>query len=162
MIAALDDPDTELRVAAAYTLARIDNKRSAPRLIALVRDDAEVSVRDAAAYALGALQGKRARSALRRVLANHDEAAQVRGTAAEHLAWFRPAPKAELIAGLRDETADVRFWCAYAMAIMRVRSTLPTLRLLAARDRARVRGWWSVACEARWAIKTLEGQSVDP
>ena len=121
-----------------------------------MREDTEVRVRDAAAYTLGNLKGKRAGSALRRVLANHDEAGVIRGTAAEHLAWFNPAPRAQLIAGLRDETADVRFWCAYAMAIMRVKSSLPTLRRLAARDRARVRGWWSVAREARWAIKCIE------
>jgi HEAT repeat protein len=133
----------------------IGDKRSVPRLIAMMRDDAEVTGRYLAAYALGNIGGKRATSELRRVLANHDEAPIVRGMAAEQLGWFNREAIPDLLAGLRDKTPEVRFWCAYAMGVMRVRSSLPTLRRLAASDYAKVRGWWTVKREANWAIKEI-------
>ena len=62
----------------------------------------------------------------------------------------------DLIAGLRDASPEVRFWCAYAVGFLRTMDALPDLEHLAATDRTKVPGWWTIAREARWAIKQIQ------
>jgi HEAT repeat protein len=130
--------------------------RSTSRLIKLLRTDRYAETRRMAAYALGLIGSPRAIRALREALANTTEAGAVRGMAAEHLVHENSAIP-DLMTGLRDASREVRFWSAYALGEGRVNAALPALHNLAARDRSRVRGWWSVAREARWAIATIEG-----
>jgi HEAT repeat protein len=132
----------------------LSDGRTTSRLIRLLRTDPDREIRRMAAYALGNIGSPRANAALRRVLRDRTEVGVVRGMAAEHLVFERSAVR-DLIAGLRDAAQEVRFWSAYALGEGRVKSAVPALRQLR-RDRARVRGWWSVAREARWAIATIE------
>ena len=108
-----------------------------------------------AAYALGSFDSVRATQALREVVRDRNQHGEVRGRAAEALVYQRSAIP-DLIAGLRDSAPEVRFWSAYALGEGRVRRALPALRRLT-KDRSRVRRWWSIAREARWAIATIEG-----
>lgn len=145
------DPST----ATAWAISRLDG-RSTDRLIRLVRTDPDPNVRRMAAYALGQIRNKRAIAALLEVLGDRALPGAVRGMAAEHLpASFTWDAVPDLITGLRDPTPEVRFWCAYGMGFLRIRSALPRLRRLAADDYARVPGWWTVKREAWWAIKQI-------
>ena len=135
-------------------VARLDG-RSTDRLIRLVRTDADPFVRRMAAYALGNIGTPRTTRVLRDVLRDPDQPAAVRGMAAEQLVYKR-AGIPELLAGLRDASPHVRFWSAYALSESRVKRALPELRRLAATDRRRIRGWWSIAREARWAMAVIE------
>jgi len=153
--AALDYPDAALRGEAIRALGVIGDGRTTSRLIKLLRSDPDPDIRFWAAYALGNIDGKRATTALREVLANRAEKPSVRAMAAEQLVFSREAIP-DLVAGLRDASREVRFWSAYALGEMRADVALPALRRLAARDRTRVPGWWSVAREAKSAITTIE------
>lgn len=119
--------------------------------------------RGAAAWILGFRDDTRAAAPLARVLADDEESPRVRGYAAEalgHLLQFRPRDeKAERVVmnGLENASADVRFWSAFASATIPVQEAAPKLRTLAAEDTAEVDGWWAVATEAEWALRTLEG-----
>jgi HEAT repeat protein len=107
-----------------------------------------------AAYALGLLGGAKAISALREVLANHREDASVRGQAAESLCFANEAVP-DLIAALKDQSPDVRFWSAYSLGLLGSESALAELERLASSDEAEVPGWWSVAKEAAQAIELI-------
>jgi HEAT repeat protein len=121
-----------------------------------VRTDPDPNRRLMAAYALGHIRNKRATAALREVLGDRAQPSAVRGMAAEHLAAsFTWDAVPDLVAGLRDPTPEVRFWCAYGVGFLRIRSALPRLRRLTAGDYARVPGWWTVKREARWAIEQI-------
>ena len=93
-------------------------------------------------------------------LADPDEDPRVRGEAAEQLAFepatgaLRRSVVAVLLAGLGDAAAEVRFWCAYALATRQVRRALPRLRELVD-DPAAVPEFWTVGEEAAWAIMTI-------
>ncbi len=52
---------------------------------------------------------------------------------------FRLAAKA-ITALLRDDAVDVRFWCCYALGVMRVKSAVPSLRRIALSDKGYYRG----------------------
>jgi HEAT repeat protein len=146
--------------------------RTVSRLIKLVRMDRDPQIREAAAYALGignmdrrrlwrkdgGMRLTRETRVLREVLADRSESGIVRGMAAEHLVFVKAAIP-DLIRGLRDEAREVRFWCAYALGAGWVKRALPELRRLTT-DRSRVKGWWSIAREARWAIASIEGGPI--
>jgi HEAT repeat protein len=93
-------------------------------------------------------------------LADPDEDPDLRGEAAEQLGWdpctgaLRRSVVANLLAGLDDPAPEVRFWCAYALAMRQVRRALPRLRELAG-DTALPADLWTVGEEATWAIMTL-------
>ena len=129
--------------------------RVVSRLIKVARTHPNRDDRYHAAYSLGLFDSVRATAALREVVRDRNEHAEVRGRAAEALVYQRSAIP-DLMAGLRDPAPEVRFWSAYALGEGRVRRALPALRRLT-KDRSRVRGWWSIAREARWAIATIEG-----
>lgn len=95
--------------------------------------------------------------------------ARVKGQAAEGLAntlgWsdrrkqiFKQAASA-LIAGLANDSAEVRFWTCFALGQMRARQALPHLRAIVQDDSAFCPGWWYVREEASDAIDTIEDRS---
>ena len=94
-------------------------------------------------------------------LADPDEDPDVRGEAAEQLALVPGTGAAAAAAWSRTcspasttPSPEVRFWCAYALATLRVRRAMPRLRELAA-DPAAVPQFWTVGEEAVWAIMTI-------
>jgi len=150
----LDDPDPLLRGEALRSLGVLRDGRTTSRLIKVLRTHSNTEDRRFAAYALGMLHNRRATAALREALGDRNESSVVRGMAAEHLV-YRDEAIPDLMNGLRDTSREVRFWSAYALGEGRVKRALPGLRRLTM-DRSRVKGWWSVAREARWAIATIE------
>jgi HEAT repeat protein len=153
-VAALDDPDPLLRGEALRSLGVLADGRTTGRLIKVLRTHPNREDRMLAAFALGLFRSRRAVAALREALTDSREDPMVRGTSAEALV-FKKEAIVDLVSALRDGSREVRFWSAYALGEGRVKKALPELRRLT-EDRSRVRGWWSVAREARWAIATIE------
>jgi hypothetical protein len=140
-------------------------RRRTLRLIAEAHSDDAVR-RQEVLHRLGGVTPRR-RSTQRLVtltllahLADPDEDRDVRGEAAEQLAWqpatgpLRRTLIGHLLAGLDDPVPEVRFWCAYALGTLRVRRAIPRLRELVA-DAAAVPHFWTVGEEAAWAIMTV-------
>lgn len=140
-------------------------RREILRLIALTASD-DADERRLAIHVLGAVTPRRPSTrravtlTLLGLLADAAEDPGVRGDAAEQLA-FQPGTGALrrdvialLLAGLYDAAPEVRFWCAYALATLRVRRAIPRLRELL-RDEAHIAQFWSVGEEAAWAIMTI-------
>ena len=160
LLVALRDPNEQLRGEAARSLGVLKNGRARGQLISLLGSDPSPSVRHAAADALGALCGSEGIQALRDVLADHREDPFVRGKAAESLALcFAKDAIPDLIAALRDESADVRFWCAYGLGFLKAKSAVPELKRLASEDQAEVPTWGTVSAEAARAIAEIQGES---
>jgi HEAT repeat protein len=110
-----------------------------------------------AAYALGVMSGSARTSALERSLSNKSESPQVRAFAAEALVVIhRRVTHRVLLRNLKDSSAEVRFWCAYALGAIQERKALSTLRWLAENDNRVVKGRWSVSKEARDAIANIK------
>ena len=131
--------------------------RTTTRLIKVLRNHPDPDTRRDAAYALGQFDSTRATTALCDVLRNRAEEGAVRGMAAEQLgASFAWDAVPDLMAGLRDQAPEVRFWCAYGLGFLRVESARPELERLAAGDYAKVPGWWTVKREARWALGEID------
>jgi HEAT repeat protein len=153
----------ELTMQAANALVGIGSNRALLPLIRLLQQASSAATREAAAYALGFLADQRALVPLIRTLEDGSEHSLVRAQAAEALGELAQTlretrtkrPIRPLLAALRDRSPDVRFWACYALSGFRDRRALPALRKLI-RDRAVVKGWWSVGREARWAIAVLE------
>lgn len=149
----------DLRETAGISVGLADNKRRTlvPLLHALEHHP-EAWGRKVAANALCWMYSPRSYRALIRVLLNQDEDPEVRGEAAHALgnmmAW--PARKA-ILAGLRDPSPVVRFWCIYAAAQIAYRQTITVLRQLAKRETDEIHAmWWSNRREAKWALDCVE------
>jgi len=157
LLAALVDPHASLRCDAAQALGVLGDRRATSNLVQAMLGDPDNMVRQLAAQSLGHLGSPKAILALRHVFNDPQQDAGVRGAAAEALgASFTFDSADELIAGLGDPVAEVRFWSAYALGFMRVEAALPELQRLAAADHAEVTGWWSISKEAMWAIGEIE------
>jgi hypothetical protein len=55
----------------------------------------------------------------------------------------------------------VRFWCTFAAGVLDLQESRPRLEQLLG-DEAFVEGWWTVAEEAAWALRCLEGEEHPP
>lgn len=148
---------------AANALVGVGSKMAVVPLIGLLRRAQSPAAREAAAYALGFLGDKRALVPLISTLENTSEHAVVRAQAAEAIGELAltsgsrtKRPLKALISALRDRSAPVRFWACYGLSQYRDRRAISALRKVA-KDRAFVKGWWSVGREARWAIAVLRG-----
>ena len=112
--------------------------------------------RSAAAYAMQAVRSAKIIPALERTMRNKSENPEVRGQAAESLAHcHRRSTHGLLIKTLQDPNRHVRFWCAFALGQMYERKALPGLKLLL-NDHRVVRGFYSIAKEARDSIEMIE------
>jgi len=113
LVAALDDPDAQVRRTAAHALARLRDPRALPGLTAALKDESP-DVRRAAASALGDLRDQQAVDAL--IGALKDPEPDVRRAAASALADLDdPRAVDSLIATIDDEAADVRRSVASAL-----------------------------------------------
>ena len=157
LLNALADADATVRWEAAKTLSALGDKRVVPPLLALAQGAGETEQRAAAVYALGWLRDSRALAPLVQVLRDSREDAQLRGHAAEALAYLgnrRAAPA--LITTLDDPSPEVRLWSAFALGELGDRRAVAPLERLAATDVTPVPGWWTVGEEAREALKRLQ------
>ena len=160
IMAALQDPDPQLRRQAAQSLGELRSPRAFHVLVDALREDADVEVRKMGAAALGSLRDGRAYRPLVRILTDRDEDPRVRGVAAEALAALSHRNAvAPLVAALSDPSAEVRFWAAFALGQLRSTRAVTKLKRLAATDRARVPGWGSVRKEAAKAVDAITGRA---
>jgi HEAT repeat protein len=112
--------------------------------------------RFAAAYVLQFVTSKKTISALERRVRDKRENASVRGAAAESLAHVhRRNSHNVLLSGLKDRSREVRFWCAFALGEMAEARAIPILERLAKTDRREVKGFHSVAQEAKDALANI-------
>jgi HEAT repeat protein len=117
--------------------------------------------RAAAAFAMQMVTTPKTIRALEGVVRNREERPRVRGEAAEALAHsHRRESHDVLIAGLRDSSKDVRFWCAFALGEMAEQRALPHLECLVSTDKRTVKGFHSVAKEAADAIENIRTGNV--
>ncbi|HLZ63990.1 MAG TPA: HEAT repeat domain-containing protein [Ktedonosporobacter sp.] len=125
----LNDPDREVRTAAAYAFGFFDD-----------RDERVVQ-------------------ALISVLDNKRESPAVRGQAAEALGnrGERQA-MLPLLAALDDTPVEVRFWATFALGQLGDPKALEALEHIAATDQAILSGWGPVSKEAREAIQSIQDQ----
>jgi HEAT repeat protein len=179
LLAVLEGDRASLWKPAGRSISMLESKRAVRPLIRLMLDIERPSPqRQAAAYALAftwsafgdARLGPLAGEAFLTVLKNRSEESGLRGQAAEGLAYrygpcagskqdrrrseFRQAGEI-LMDMLGDPSAEVRFWCVFALGSMRYRPALPLLRKLARRDKESFGNWWSVGEEARDAVERI-------
>jgi HEAT repeat protein len=157
LLAALTDQDLTLRRAAAQALGDLRIEEAIhPLSVALLEDEA-TEVRAFAAYSLGYLSSQDTVEPLLIALKNQNEDPGVRGHAAEGLAHKENAQIVPaLIGALRDNSAEVRFWAAFALGQRGDPRALPELEQLVATDKAVVPGWWAVSKEAADAIEIIQ------
>ncbi len=156
LIAALADPDANVRMAAAHSLGHLEDPRAIPALINATRDsnakvrsaayealsdfddprtvepmiaalkDPDADVRQQAAHALGNLEDRRAVRPLMAALT--DSSADVRQAAAHSLGDLQdPAAATALTAALADPKADVRQAAAHALCELELTTAPPAL-----------------------------------
>ena len=115
-----------------------------------------------AIYRIQMLPGTGGVGTCERILSNKRESTKVRTYAADTLAHrHRPATHEVVLRTLRDESsAEMRFWCAFALGQMREKRALPLLEKLAKEDHRVVKGWWSVTKEAKEAIKFIKNPTA--
>ncbi len=161
LLAAFDAPDPALRWEAARSLGLRRDARALAPLVQALLSTGDLDLRTAAAHALGVLGDDRAVPALLDVVSSAAEDPRLRGEAAESLAHLADRRAvAPLIGTLADESADVRFWAAFALGGLRDPRALPELERLARTDDAVVPGWWSVRAEASEAVRLIR-QAID-
>lgn len=117
--------------------------------------------RAAAAYVMQMVTTARTVSALERTVSDRTEHPRVRGEAAEALAHaHRPKSHDVLLKNLDDPSKEVRFWCAFALGEMAEQRAIPALNQLAATDKRIIRGFHSVAQEAKDALRNIEVENT--
>jgi HEAT repeat protein len=142
----------------ARSLIQADDTTAVPRLIRDLRTSRDCEKRVAAAYTLGFLRDRRAAKALIQVLSRRRQSPRLRGQAAEALGYlfiFRTDRLAflTLLEGLEDPSPEVRFWSVFAIGQMGNRKAIPALTKISQKDKATLPGWWSIAKEAKAAIR---------
>jgi HEAT repeat protein len=87
---------------------------------------------------------------------NDKELPGIRGQAAESLGMLEyKKALPQLLKALEDSEIEVRFWAAFALGQIGDHTSIPHLQRLAAKDKSTLRGWWSVAKEAKDAIANI-------
>jgi HEAT repeat protein len=168
LLSAFGDARSEVFWEAAKALASTRSRHALRPLAAALAGEQDHEKRKAAAYALGWLGDVRAVEPLLERFADTAEDPSVRGQAAESLGYVleylrmqaRPDREAvdALIAALRDPSAEVRFWAAFALGHTHDQRAIPELERLAETDHELVPRWWAVSKEARDAIASISGE----
>ena len=159
--------DDAKRWRAAAELAQVDDPRTVRRLERLLQPGGRDRGRAAAAYVLGFSGVTDVSGVLARRLADREESTEVRAHAAEalgHLLQYEPVladTRSVVVASLRDPEPEVRFWSAFAAGVLGLHESRPHLERMRA-DEAEVEGWWTVAQEAEWALRCLDGEEDPP
>jgi HEAT repeat protein len=137
----------------ARDLSVEDDPSTVPRLLAALKDPLE-GRREGAAYVFAFRSvDRRAVRPLIRVLDDSSERSAVRGQVAEALASYRKRKSVPaLIRGSRDASAEVRFWCVFALGsfVRRRKRPKAVMGALAERldDTESRHGYWPIRLEA--------------
>jgi HEAT repeat protein len=168
LLRALAKGDEAARWEAARQLSHKDDPAILRKLERLLQSGRSDEAREAAAYVLGFCGKTELASVLARVLANRVEPAAVRAYAAEGLGHLLQHEtvlaemRGAILLGLRDPDPQVRFWSAFAAGVLELPESRPHLERLAETDRTPIEGWWTVAEEADWALRVLDGEPDAP
>jgi len=168
LVRALVGGDEAKRWTAAQVLSGHRDRRTVRSVRRILESEREEAPRGAAAYVLGFCAESDTAPLLARTLADHEEPALVRAYSAEalgHLLQHEPVlaeVRAAIRVGLRDPAPEVRFWSTFAAGVLVLQETRPYLVQLADTDGAEIDGWWSVAEEAEWALRLLNGEEDPP
>lgn len=167
LVRRLHASDDAKRYTAMSTLARLDDERALRRVERVLEGRGSDRGRAAAAYVLGFSGERSVAIVLAHRLAAEDESPTVRAHAAEALGHLLQHEavlaevRAPIVAGLLDAEPEVRFWCAFAAGALELQESRPRLERLLDDD-AEVDGWWTVAQEADWALRCLDGEVHPP
>jgi HEAT repeat protein len=159
--------DDKKRWAAAVELARTRDARTLRRVERVLENGSGDEGRAAAAYVLGFSGEATFADALARRLVDPEESVVVRAHAAEalgHLLQHEPVLaqiRTAIVSTLGDPEPEVRFWCAFAAGALELQESRPRLERLLG-DETFVDGWWTVAQEAEWALRCLDGEEHPP
>lgn len=168
LLRALAKGDEAARWEAARQLSHKDDAATLRKLERLLQNSGNEDARGAAAYVLGFSGKVELAPELARVLANRVEPPAVRAYAAEglgHLLQYETVlaeVRGAILLGLRDPEPEVRFWSAFAAGVLGLQETRPHLVHLADTDGEEIDGWWTVAEEAEWALRILNGEEDPP
>jgi HEAT repeat protein len=168
LVRALADSDERKRWEAAKALSEVRDERTVRRVERVLESNADEEARAAAAYVLGFAGDSDVAPVLARILADREESVAVRAYVAEalgHLLQHEPVLAEVRLAirgGLSDPAAEVRFWSTFAAGVLELQETRGILERLADMDHENVEGWWSVAEEASWALRVLDGEADPP
>jgi HEAT repeat protein len=168
LVRALTDSDERKRWEAAKALSEVRDERTVRRVERVLESNADEEARAAAAYVLGFAGDSDVAPVLARILADREESVAVRAYVAEalgHLLQHEPVLAEVRLAirgGLSDPAAEVRFWSTFAAGVLELQETRGILERLADMDHENVEGWWSVAEEASWALRVLDGEADPP
>ena len=153
---------------AATQLSQEDDPATLRKLQRILESGRTDEARGAAAYVLGFSGDPELAPSLARVLADRAEPAAVRAYAAEALGHLLQHEtvlaeiRTAILGGLRDPEPEVRFWSTFAAGVLSLQETRPYIVRLADTDGAEIQGWWSVAEEAEWALRLLNGEEDPP
>jgi HEAT repeat protein len=167
LVRALSARDEAKRWEAATALSHVDDPRTLRRVERLLESRGEDEGRAAAAYVLGFSGASDVSGVLARRLADTDESPVVRAHAAEalgHLLQHQPVLaeiRTAIVSCLGDPEPEVRFWSAFAAGVLDLQESRPKLERLKG-DEASIEGWWTVAQEAEWALRCLDGEDDPP
>jgi HEAT repeat protein len=168
LLRALVKGDEAGRWEAAGKLSHVDDPKVVRKLQRLLQGNGSAEARGAAAYVLGFSGQEDVAPSLAGVLADRDEDAAVRAYSAEALGHLLQHEtvlaevRTAIRGGLRDPAPEVRFWSTFAAGVLGLQETRPYLVQLADTDGAEIDGWWSVAEEAEWALRVLNGEEDPP
>jgi HEAT repeat protein len=148
----------------AQSLIEAADTTAVPRLIRDLHTSRDCEKRVAAAYALGFFHDRRAAKPLIHVIRNRRASPRLRGQAAEALGYllmFRPDRMAlsALLEEVGDPSPEVRFWAVFAIGQMGNRKAISILTKVSQKDKATLPGWWSIAREAKAAIRQIRKQN---
>jgi HEAT repeat protein len=166
LVQALDDGDPGVRREAVASLASIGDPAAVPRLLRAFQSDRETSVRKSAVNALWLLGGPAAFEPIVATLLDSGEAPELRSDCADALAQMadcgdldepqRKAALDALLTALRDGSAEVRYFAAFALGMLRDPAALVALKQTAATDDGTAPRWGSVSDEAMEAVQLIE------
>jgi HEAT repeat protein len=168
LLRALAKGGEDERWRAAGELSQVEDPRIVRKLDDLLHGNGSAEARGTAAYVLGFCGSEDVAPSLASVLADRNEDVAVRAYAAEalgHLLQHETVVaqvRAAIREGLRDGAPEVRFWSAFAAGVLGLQETRPYLLQLADTDGEEVEGWWTVAEEAEWALRVLNGEEDPP
>ena len=168
LVRALSNGDERERWEAATALAREDDPKAVRAVERILQREGEEGSRAAAAYVLGFCGDPDMAPSLARALADPEESDVVRAYAAEglgHLLQHEPVlaeVRTAIRVGLHDPAPEVRFWSIFAAGVLGLQETRPYIVHLADTDGEEIDGWWSVAEEAEWALRVLNGEEDPP
>jgi HEAT repeat protein len=168
LVRALSNGNERERWEAATILAREEDPKAVRAVERVFQKTGDEGSRAAAAYVLGFSGDADMASVLAQALADPEESDVVRAYAAEglgHLLQHEPVlaeVRTAIRVGLRDAAPEVRFWSVFAAGVLGLQELRTAIVHLADTDGEEIERWWSVAEEAEWALRVLNGEEDPP